>query len=131
MQVTNDRLWTAVAKSLGYNTLISTTICSQLKTAYSKIVVPFEDFVKRVKLAGGTPPPDPTILNDDIPILSDHTQKLASTPKFATNGSESLATPSSDSGSREKVSDITIEKVRTASDKLNEALNSDAGRGML
>lgn len=118
---------------MGYAVHGNTTICSQIKTSYVKIVVPFEDYVKRVKLAGGTPPPDPTILNDDVPILSNFANKIdPSTPK--NNGADSLATPRSDVGGpseREDVSAATLEKVRTASDKLNEALKvNGAGKGV-
>lgn len=112
---------------MGYAVHGNTTICSQIKTSYVKIVVPFEDYVKRVKLAGGTPPPDPTILNDDVPILPDFVNKVDfATPK--NNGADSLATPRSDAGGaseREEVSAATVEKVRTASDKLNEALKAN------
>ncbi|KAK4703193.1 [histone H3]-trimethyl-L-lysine4 demethylase, partial [Phenoliferia sp. Uapishka_3] len=124
-QVTSGRKWTAVAKSMGYATQSSTAICSQLKTTYSKMVVPFEDYVKRVKLAGGTPPPDPSILHDDAPTTASATKSSsAASPK--TDGAESLATPRSDSDDTERpeFSFVAIDKVRTASDKLNEALDS-------
>jgi hypothetical protein len=113
---------------MGYNVAINTTVCSQLKTSYLKIVVPFEDYVKRVKLAGGTPPPDPTILNDDVPILSDLADKINATPKES-NGAESLATPLSDADGPAGRAEATLDKVRTASDKLNEALNTDGKSG--
>lgn len=114
---------------MGYNVIINTTVCSQLKTAYLKIVVPFEDYVKRVDLAGGVPPPDPTILNDDVPILDELAAKLNATPK-ASSGAESLATPSSDVEGPAGPVTATNDKVRTASDKLNEAIDLEKkGKG--
>ncbi|KAL8293089.1 hypothetical protein RQP46_000783 [Phenoliferia psychrophenolica] len=131
-KVSNGRKWAIVAKSMGYNVQSSTVICTQLKSSYSKIVVPFEDYVKRVKLAGGEPPPDPSILNDDAPIPADRSTETDSdaSPK-KTNGAESLATPRSDtegSPARPEMSFVAIDKVRTASDKLNEALQSDSSK---
>ncbi|ORY58689.1 JmjC domain, hydroxylase-domain-containing protein [Leucosporidium creatinivorum] len=122
--VTNERKWTTVGKQMGYNVTVNTTVCSQLKTAYLKIVVPFEDYVKRVNLAGGVPPPDPTILNDDVPVLDELATKLNATPK-ASNGAESLATPGSDAGGSAGPVGGANDKVRTASDKLNEAIELD------
>lgn len=111
---------------MGYNMQASTAICTQLKTSYSKIVVPFEDYVKRVKLAGGELPPDPSILNDDGPADLVVQADLDASPK-PTNGAESLATPRSDTEgppARAEMSFVAIDKVRTASDKLNEALDT-------
>lgn len=123
-QVTNERKWTSVGKQMGYNVAVNTTVCSQLKTAYLKIVVPFEDYVKRVNLAGGVPPPDPTILNDDVPILDELASKLNATPK-PSNGADSLATPRSDAEGPAGPVAGTHDKVRTASDKLNEAIEME------
>lgn len=110
---------------MGYNVTVNTTVCSQLKTAYLKIVVPFEDYVKRVNLAGGVPPPDPAILNDDVPILDELASKLNATPK-PSNGANSLATPRSDAEGPAGSIAGTHEKVRTASDKLNEAIDIES-----
>ncbi|SCV69106.1 BQ2448_2126 [Microbotryum intermedium] len=63
--VTEQRKWSYVGKSMGYNTSLNNTICSQIKTSYSKIILPFEDYVNRVKQSGGKPPPDPSAINDD------------------------------------------------------------------
>lgn len=118
-KVSNGRKWAVVAKIMGYNVQLNTAVCSHIKTAYLKIVVPFEDYVKRVKLAGGTPPPDPTILHDDFPSE----QELS-------NGADSLATPCPEVdgpgplGGRAGEVGVN-EKVRTASDKLNEVLYVD------
>ncbi|SCZ97679.1 BZ3500_MvSof-1268-A1-R1_Chr4-3g07364 [Microbotryum saponariae] len=63
--VSSQRKWSYVGKSMGYNTSLNNTICSQIKTSYSKIILPFEDYVNRVKQSGGTPPPDPSAVNVD------------------------------------------------------------------
>lgn len=101
-----------------------------LKSAYREIIQPFEDYVKRVKAAGGTPPPDPTISTDQTPVKSE----VNALPH--PDGVDTLATPQSDVGSpsattaaptaaatptplhKVEVSD----KVRTASDKLNDSV---------
>ena len=108
---------------MGYSLQGNATVCPLIKSAYLKIVVPFEDYVKRVKLAGGTPPPDPTVLNDSHLVHVDHVDKILLTPTSVSNGAESLATPKSDAGRETLVENG--EKVRTASDKLNAALASD------
>lgn len=104
--------------AIGYTS--DPVLAAEIKSAYSKIVVPFEDYVKRVKLAGGALPPDPTILHDGVPI---DIAKLT-TPKTS-NGADSLATPRSDTGGMSEDEVLMHEKVRTASDKLNEALQTN------
>jgi hypothetical protein len=107
-----------VTIAIGYTS--DPVLAAEIKSAYSKIVVPFEDYVKRVKLAGGALPPDPTILHDGVPI---DIAKLT-TPKTS-NGADSLATPRSDTGGMSEDEVLMHEKVRTASDKLNEALQTN------
>lgn len=128
-QVTNERKWTLVGKTMGYNVNLSPTVCTQLKTAYLKIVVPFEDYVKRVNLAGGVPPPDPTILNDDVAPRDELAAKLNATPGVS-NGAEvmaTLATPASDAAGPVNGGNPGV---RTASDKLNEAIEMEnKGKG--
>jgi hypothetical protein len=130
VQVTDARKWTIVGKALGYNVTANTGICSQLKMAYFRIIVPFEEYVKHVKLAGGPAPPDPvkeatvrdTAQSEEMKAFAD---KLADAPKMG-NGSATLATPTSENGSRTAVP--ASERVRTASDKLNEALDLQSSK---
>lgn len=37
---------------MGYNLAANTTICSQIKAAYFKVILPFEDYVKKAKKNG-------------------------------------------------------------------------------
>ncbi|GAA5978531.1 hypothetical protein JCM10908_004391 [Rhodotorula pacifica] len=128
--VTNARKWTLVGKALGYNVTANTGICSQLKMAYFRIIVPFEEYVKHVKLAGGPAPPDPvkeatvrdTAQSDEMKAFAD---KLAEAPKIG-NGAATLNTPTSENGSSSRAPVPASERVRTASDKLNEALELQA-----
>lgn len=101
------------------------SVTAILKSAFREIIQPFEDYVKRVKAAGGTPPPDPTILRDHTPVKSEANDVLPS------DGAETLATPPSDAG--ELAAAVTAtptplhkvevsDKVRTASDKHNDAV---------
>ncbi len=126
MQITNSRKWTQIAKALSLGSHSSVTAI--LKSAYREIIQPFEDYVKRVKAAGGTPPPDPSTVTE-TPI------KPAAQDVLKSDGADSLATPKSELGSptlaataaaaasgaplhKVEVSD----KVRTASDKLNDSV---------
>lgn len=111
---------------MGYSLQGNATVCPLIKSAYLKIVVPFEDYVKRVKLAGGTPPPDPTVLHDNNPALNEQLDKGPLTPTNISNGADSLATPKSEAGREDVVE--KGEKVRTASDKLNAALSGDVNK---
>ncbi|CDR43083.1 hypothetical protein NBRC10512_001529 [Rhodotorula toruloides] len=124
--VTNGRKWTTVGKALGYNVASNTGICSQLKMSYYRIIVPFEEYVKRVKLAGGQAPPDPvkeaSHVGDTSDAMKAFASKLADTPKQQPNGSEELLTPMSETGPSRRSQLEPNERVRTASDKLNEAL---------
>ncbi|BGP37972.1 hypothetical protein JCM10449v2_001899 [Rhodotorula kratochvilovae] len=124
--VTHDRKWTTVGKALGYNVALNTSICSQLKMAYHRIIVPFEEYTKRVKLAGGPAPPDPVKEaaheeDDKSAEMKAFESKLAGSPRVAANGSESLSTPLSEAGPSRRVQE-TSDRVRTASDKLSEGL---------
>lgn len=59
---------------MNYNVLSNPFICSQLKHTYAKIILPFEEYVARVKLAGGQLPPDPRDLEhaaDIFPALAE------------------------------------------------------------
>lgn len=115
---------------MGYNVAQNTGVCSQLKTAYYRIIVPFEEYVKKVKLNGGPVPPDPVkVAQQDpkaTPLMKDFIDNLnsngTSTPKL-TDGAESLATPVSPPRNAAANTNVEIsERVRTASDRLNEAL---------
>lgn len=115
---------------MGYNVAQNTGVCSQLKTAYFRIIVPFEEYVKKVSLNGGTAPPDPVKVAQQAPsatpLMKEFADNLAangtSTPK-PTNGAESLATPVSPPRNGPTNTNVEIsDKVRTASDRLNEAL---------
>ncbi|GAA5878392.1 hypothetical protein JCM16303_002757 [Sporobolomyces ruberrimus] len=128
--VTEKRQWTSVGKGMGYNVAQNTGVCSQLKTAYFRIIVPFEEYVKKVKLNGGIAPPDPVkVAQQDpsaTPLMKDFAENLASngtsTPK-PSNGADSLATPVSPPRNGAVNTNVEIsERVRTASDRLNEAL---------
>ncbi|KAG0139575.1 hypothetical protein CROQUDRAFT_54507 [Cronartium quercuum f. sp. fusiforme G11] len=48
--ITAQRKWSFLAKSLGYAVQRSPAIAFQLKTAYLKIIAPFEEYMNRVKL---------------------------------------------------------------------------------
>ncbi|GAA5948514.1 hypothetical protein JCM21900_002735 [Sporobolomyces salmonicolor] len=125
-QVTNGRKWTTVGKAMGYNVTQNTGICSQLKTSYFRIIVPFEEYVKRVKLNGGPAPPDPVKVanenDDEVPLMKEFAETLAGTPRMS-DGAETLATPASESGGPLRRTAVEIsDRVRTASDRLNEAL---------
>ncbi|POY70604.1 hypothetical protein BMF94_6382 [Rhodotorula taiwanensis] len=130
--VTNARKWTIVGKALGYNVTANTGICSQLKMAYFRIIVPFEEYVKHVKLSGGPAPPDPvqeatvrdTAQSDEMKAFAD---KLADAPQMD-NGSATLNTPVSENGSSRPAQPAS-DRVRTASDKLNEALDIKSKKG--
>lgn len=128
--VTEKRQWTVVGKAMGYNVAQNTGVCSQLKTAYYRIIVPFEEYVKKVKLNGGVAPPDPVkVAQQDpnaTPLMKDFVDNLntngTSTSK-RNDGTNSLATPVSPP--RNNVANTNVEisdRVRTASDRLNEAL---------
>ncbi|GAA6061785.1 hypothetical protein JCM10212_001391 [Sporobolomyces blumeae] len=128
--VTNNRQWTTLGKAMGYNVAQNTGVCSQLKTAYFRIIVPFEEYVKKVRLQGGPVPPDPVkVAHQDpsaTPLMKDFTENLAAngtaTPK-PSNGAESLATPKSEPRGQNAAPSVEIsERVRTASDRLNEVL---------
>jgi hypothetical protein len=115
---------------MGYNVIQNTGVCSQLKTAYYRIIVPFEEYVKKVKLNGGPAPPDPVKVAqqdpDATPLMKDFVDNLnsngTSTPK-PTDGTDSLATPVSPPRNVAVNTNVEIsERVRTASDRLNEAL---------
>ncbi|GAA5928683.1 hypothetical protein JCM10213_002531 [Rhodosporidiobolus nylandii] len=110
--VTNGRKWTQVGKAMGYNVTQNTSICSNLKLTYFRIIVPFEEYVKRVKLAGGAAPPDPTRASQQ----EDSADMKAFTDGLVTGSPKTL----NGSSSRENGEN---EKVRTASDKLNENLD--------
>ncbi|GAA6027065.1 hypothetical protein JCM8097_006083 [Rhodosporidiobolus ruineniae] len=117
--VTEGRKWTTVGKAMGYNVTQNTSICSNLKMTYYRIIVPFEAYVKRVKLAGGQAPPDPTraaAAGEDDPAMKDFADKLANVSPRTLNGAES-----SEAGPSSRREDGS-ERVRTASDRLNEAL---------
>ncbi|GAA5911001.1 uncharacterized protein JCM6883_000674 [Sporobolomyces salmoneus] len=128
--VTEKRQWTSVGKAMGYNVAQNTGVCSQLKTAYYRIIVPFEEYVKKVKLNGGPAPPDPVkVAQQDpnaTPLMKDFVDNLntngTSTPK-PSDGTESLATPVSPPRHNPVNTNVEIsDRVRTASDRLNEAL---------
>lgn len=100
--------------------------------AYFRIIVPFEEYVKHVKLAGGPAPPDPvkeaavrdTAQSDEMKAFAD---KLAEAPRMG-SGSATLDTPTSENGSVLRAAVPASERVRTASDKLNEALELKASK---
>lgn len=110
---------------MGYDTKNDYGVIAQIKAAFLKIIVPFEEYVKRVKLSGGIVPPDPTFLHDSPPTA---TKPQPNTPKDDT-GANSLATPSSElPGSNGRAVRKTKEQVRTASDELNRALGTGIGK---
>ncbi|GAA5968292.1 hypothetical protein JCM11641_003799 [Rhodosporidiobolus odoratus] len=120
--VTNGRKWTHVGKAMGYNVTSNTSICSNIKLAYLRIVVPFEEYVKRVKSSGGVAPPDPAKASqqEEGEDMKEFADKLAMGSPQTLNGSE---TPNAEAGpSRLRQDGENAERVRTASDKLNEAL---------
>ncbi|KPV75911.1 uncharacterized protein RHOBADRAFT_52923 [Rhodotorula graminis WP1] len=120
--VTHDRKWSTVGKLLGYNVALNTSVCTQLKNAYHRIILPFDEYTQRVKLAGGPAPPDP--VKEAVFAAQDaksaemkaFANKLATSPPV---GSDSLATPSSEAGPSRRA-DESPDKVRTASDKIQE-----------
>lgn len=107
---------------MGYNVTTNTSICSNLKLTYFRIIVPFEEYVKRVKLAGGAVPPDPAKASEQEQPegMKEYAEKLAQGTPRTLNGAGSPLSEAGPSRSREPVE--TSDRVRTASDKLNEAL---------
>jgi hypothetical protein len=107
---------------MGYAVTTNTSICSNLKLTYFRIIVPFEEYVKRVKLAGGTIPPDPAKASEqeEPEGMKEYAEKLAQGTPRTLNGTGS---PSEAGPSRSREPVETSERVRTASDKLNEALD--------
>lgn len=104
---------------MGYDIHANSTIPTQIKLAYSTIVVPFENYVQRVKNAGGELPPDPAVYVDSPPATS--------TYPITPSAANSLPTPISQipgMAARMESADSTNEKVRTASDKLNQVLGT-------
>ncbi|KAK4053008.1 hypothetical protein OIV83_001741 [Microbotryomycetes sp. JL201] len=54
VKVTNDRKWSTISRTLGYEMMTNTTICSQVKAAYMRLILPFEDYVKKAKKEGNS-----------------------------------------------------------------------------
>lgn len=109
---------------MGYDTKNDLAVVGQIKAAFLKIIVPFEEYVKRIKVNGGILPPDPAILHDSPPTSA---KAQPNTPKDS-NGANSLATPSSElPGSIGRETTKTVEQVRTASDELNRVLGTGVG----
>ncbi|KAK4058769.1 hypothetical protein OIO90_000215 [Microbotryomycetes sp. JL221] len=52
VKCTNERKWSTISRTLGYDLGSNTTICSQVKAAYLKLILPFEDYVKKAKNEG-------------------------------------------------------------------------------
>ncbi|GAA5941027.1 uncharacterized protein JCM15063_000623 [Sporobolomyces koalae] len=124
--VTEKRQWTSVGKAMGYNVAQNTGICSQLKTAYFRIVVPFEEYVKKVKLNGGPAPPDPVkVAQQDpagTPLMKDFSDNLAAHGTASPKAS-GQTTPGPETRKPEVNTAVEIsERVRTASDRLNEVV---------
>jgi hypothetical protein len=113
---------------MGYDVRINSSICSTLKSAYSRLIVPFEHYINKTQMT------DEEILNH-LPSTSSAFSKsdpaLPNTPKDTT-GADSLATPNTSDeihNARRTTLVETNDHVRTASDKLNEALNASADSG--
>ncbi|GAA6008954.1 hypothetical protein JCM10207_004039 [Rhodosporidiobolus poonsookiae] len=118
--VTDSRKWTHVGKAMGYNVTQNTSICSQLKLTYARIVVPFEKYVERVKRAGGAiPDPVKASTSDNADEMKAFADKLAGSPSFV----KADKSPSAEAGPSSRPDGEGQERVRTASDKLNEALD--------
>lgn len=102
---------------MGYKLEANSDVPLLIKSSYAKLVIPFEEWVIRIKAQGGAAPPDPTILTD-----------TPKTPKES-NGAESLATPSSEmSGPFARAEGAEMgEKVHAASSRLHEALGTGVG----
>lgn len=119
VQVSSDRLWPTIAMKMGYEIRAEGTVLSDMKNTFAKLVVPFEAYIKRIK--------ENAALSLD-PIFAGFALSPPNTPKDS-NGADSLATPSSEVPPpivRGIVLQSTKEGVRTASDKLNEALGTGA-----
>ncbi|GAA5848654.1 hypothetical protein JCM8547_004585 [Rhodosporidiobolus lusitaniae] len=116
--VTNARKWTSVGKGMGYNVTQNTSICSNLKITYARIILPFEEYVKRVKLAGGTVPPDPAraAQQEDSEDMKAFAAKLAD----GSGAAEALPTPNSEAGSSNP-KPTGEGTVRTAADMINDS----------
>ncbi|KAM0792393.1 hypothetical protein ACM66B_005073 [Microbotryomycetes sp. NB124-2] len=54
VKVSNDRKWSTISRSLGYEVMNNTTICTQIKAAYIRLILPFEDYVKKAKKEGNS-----------------------------------------------------------------------------
>ncbi|KAM0753831.1 JmjC-domain-containing protein [Meredithblackwellia eburnea MCA 4105] len=121
-QVCNARKWTSVAQNMGYTISGANIIAAQLKNSYQKIIAPFEDYVKRVKNAGSNASMGSSVLDDEVASVSHSFDELK-----RSNGADTLATPRSENDgptSRPAMNFVAIDKVRTASDKLNDAIHS-------
>lgn len=107
------RKWKQVGKAMGYDCKIDSTIAGELRTAYHKIVQPFEDYRIRVTASGtngngapGTP--------GSAGSSGSHLPGSAST-----KGKERATTPSGNPDAA-----VTMEQVYAASNKLNDALHA-------
>lgn len=110
---------------MGYDVRLGSSICSTLKSTYSRLIVPFEHYINKTQMTEEeilhsltSNPSNTSFMRPD--------SALPNTPKDTT-GADSLATPNTSDeiyNARRTVVIETNEKVRTASDKLNEALNA-------
>lgn len=127
-----------MAKSIGYDVKTYPAISFQLKTAYQKIIAPFEDYLARVKSNGkASEPPHPapasaagrSAASDSLsPPPSDGPK----TPELGNSeGKVSIVSQTPAVAKAPKLetdeSPVTIERVREAAMKLNSVLGANAG----
>ncbi|KAH8914147.1 ARID-like protein [Atractiella rhizophila] len=101
--ITQARKWPSVAKSLGYDVRNVPSVSSQLKTAFQRIILPFDEFMANSPSSSSATSTNPSI-----------------TPKPAARSNlivkeESLETPK------------VMERVKEATKRLEEALNTESG----
>ncbi|POV98233.1 hypothetical protein PSHT_14166 [Puccinia striiformis] len=53
--ITSQRKWSTLAKTMGYNTKSIPAVSFKLKTAYSKIIAPFDEYFNRIKQSPAKP----------------------------------------------------------------------------
>ena len=113
-QMSDRRKWKQVGKAMGYDCKADNTIAGELRTAFHKIVQPFEDYRIRVTASGasGNAPTPGT------PGSAGATGLLLPS-SGSSKGKERATTPSNNADAA-----VTMEQVYAASNKLNDALNA-------
>lgn len=105
-QVSKERRWSLIAKTLGFDVVTTPTIMTELKKAYVKIILPFELYVERIKISGLKMTTAVATSNTASPVAAGMASRMM-------GGSAKNDTP------------VTFAQVQEASAKLNQVLNTD------